>query len=192
MKNKRYRFFLYIGITLFLLVGCSLNRTDGEHDPDKMHIMFISSVPPSYQEVMVEYFEQYLTQEVNQGLEIEVSMNFASYDRLTVEIINREVDVFVVDEFLENILIDPYLLTPLDKFTERLPDDVDRTRFQREDESNGEKHLYAIPLLDHHLFIQDLGLDLEEDLLVGVVNTSPHRDAAFQLIEQLFLKEGMK
>lgn len=183
MVKRFCRYGIYACL-IFVLFGCQLDRSEGHHDPDVLNVVFISSLPPAFQEAMVDYIEQQLVEEVDQGLEVNVMMSFPSYDRLTVEIINREADVLIVDEFLEHILMDPYLLTPLDHLSEHLIDDVDYLRYKRPNELETEEHLYAVPLKDGNQFIHDLGVVLEEDLIVGIVNTSPHKKVAFRLIEQ--------
>lgn len=145
--------------------------------------MFVSSVPPAYQETISEYASALLADQLGEHMALEVIITLPSHEKLMLEIYNREVDLFVVDNNYQNILLDPYGLTPLDEFEQQITASVNKTDYVRTDEETGTDHLYAIPLTSESQFVQELGLAFEQELLVGVVSTSPHQQLAKQLIK---------
>ncbi|WP_440896941.1 hypothetical protein ACS127_02730 [Amphibacillus sp. Q70] len=166
----------------FALVGCSGDE-GGNHDPDTFRVMFISSIPEDYQEAMKDYIEDTLSPEMEAGLNIEVVLTMANFDRLTIEILDKEVDMFIVDRWLDQALLDPYGLEPLDEFYDQLEERV-VDPYVMEDINETAEHLYAIPLLEDSAFHQYTGIAVEGGLVTTVVATSPHHTVAKKLIEE--------
>ncbi|WP_017472999.1 hypothetical protein [Amphibacillus jilinensis] len=180
MKKK----YIWALILTIFLAGCQGKGTDGNHDANQFQIMFISSIPHTYQEPLQAYIEELLSDQLDQHISVNVVVTLPSYDKLTIEIFNKEVDMFVVDSWLDQVLIDPYGLIPLDDYVDQFDDNARLDRFRRENQDGTAEHVYALPLSKETTFIQEIDLDLEDEWLVGVVATSPHQSLAKQLIEE--------
>ncbi|MBM7542622.1 hypothetical protein [Amphibacillus cookii] len=180
MKKK----YIWALILFVSLVGCQGSGTDGNHDADRFQIMFISSISQSYQEPLQAYIEELLSDQLDEHISVNVAVTLPSYDKLTIEIFNKEVDMFVVDSWLDQVLIDPYGLIPLDDYVDHFDNTARLNPFIRENQEGTAEHVYALPLSEEMTFIQDMGFDLEDEWLVGVVATSPHQSLARQLIEE--------
>lgn len=179
IRLRKYFVLLMVG---FVLVGCSGGES-GSHDPDTFRVMFISSIPEDYQEAMEAYIEDTLSTEMEAGLNVEVVLTMANFDRLTIEILNKEVDMFIVDGWLDQALLDPYGLEPLDQFFDQLEEQVADPYVLENIEGTAE-HLYAVPLFEDSAFHQYTGLTVEEGMVTTVVATSPHHEVAKKLIEE--------
>ncbi|SDC22026.1 hypothetical protein SAMN05421734_105139 [Pelagirhabdus alkalitolerans] len=168
--------------SILFLTGCVTNAQEGNHDPDVLEILFLTSVAPHYEEQMQEYVEDLLESEMDDGVTVNVTLSMANFDRLTIELIDKEVDLYVVDRFLDQALLDPYGLASLDV----LKDDVDShviEQYTMENEDETDEHLYMIELTEEQQFSKDTGLTTEDGLVAAVAQTSPHQEAAIKLLE---------
>ncbi len=172
---------------LLVLSGCTFGGV-GNHDPDTFKVMFLSSVPLDYQEPLQSYVEEILSEEIEEGLNVEVIMTMANFDRLTVEIVSREVDMFIVDGWLDKPLLDPYGLLPLDEFYD-LVDEETKTNYVVENEEGTGEHLYLVPLNEGTAFYEFTGFKVESGLVTGIVSSTPHEQSARKLLEEWLLGE---
>lgn len=165
-----------------LLVGCGTGGV-ANHDPDTFKIMFLTSINAGYNEALEDYINDILSDEVDDDLEIEVMMSMPNFDRLTIEIMTREVDMFVVEGWLVPPLLDPLGLMVIDQFSERVDPEV-RSTYMTENEEETAEHLYMVPLNEGSSFSEETGFLLEEGLATGIVSSTPHYEAALKLIEE--------
>lgn len=168
-------------LSLFLLVGCG-GRAENSHREDVFQVTFISSLPTNDVEEMEAYLYELLAEDLPEGISIQVQMTLPSFDRLTVELINKQADVVIVDDGLDQILIDPYYLAPLESIDGVNKQEFDR--FVREDDRDGREHLYAVGYDEMSRLREDVPYELEYDLVAGVVATSPHQTLALNLIKK--------
>lgn len=171
-------------LILFSLIFITACSTLGPTNENSFKIMMISEVPINYQESFGYYVEELLE---NRGLddkelEIDVEIFPVSHDKLTIEIVNRDVDVFIVDETLKHILLDPYGLFPLDELKENIPENIDFEELILEDDSTGDYHLYAVPLANDSTLVRDMGLILPSKMLGAVTSTSAHQEIGVYLL----------
>jgi hypothetical protein len=166
-------------IALGLLSGCGMN--DSHHDPEVFHVSFISSVPTQLTEEMEAYIIDVLGDDLPSDVAVNVNLFLPSHDRLTIEMIDRQADVIIVDEGLEQLMLDPYYLTPVDQFSKAVDEALDP--YMAVDDRTGEEHLFQLPLRSESAFRQAIGYDLPFDLVIGLVGTSPHQALGEKLIE---------
>ncbi|MED3647531.1 hypothetical protein P4475_12140 [Halalkalibacterium halodurans] len=169
--------------TLLLLTACG---AEGRGDDSSLNVMFISEVPVHYEENFGPYLDEILSDSGldYESIEINVELFPVSHEKLTISIIEREVDIFIVDEGLRHILLDPYGLQPLDPLMERVTVDVDE--FIIQDEATGEFHLYAIPLNNDSSLVKDMGLILPTPMIGAITKDSPHTELALYLLQEFY------
>lgn len=161
------------------MTGC--HNSEAQHSETVFTVSFISSVPTNISEDIQAYTTDLLSDDLPEGTQVRVNMFLPSYDRLTIEMIDRQADVVIVDEGLELLMLDPYYLAPLDKFQARVFEDV--TQYMAVDDRINKQYVYVLPLRNHAVFRQDLGYDLPYDLVIGVVESSPHRELGYKLVD---------
>lgn len=183
MKLKQHRLLLAGSIVCLLLImtGC-YNREANHHLEDVFNVSFISSVPTNRGEDIENYITRFLADDLPEGVSVRVNMFLPSHDRLTIEMIDRQADVVIVDEGLEQLMLDPYYLVPLDKYEARVVEDV--TVYMAVDDRIDEQHVYLLPLRSQSLLLQELGYRLPYDLIIGVVESSPHQALGHKLVDQ--------
>ncbi|MFA9557082.1 hypothetical protein ACERII_07250 [Evansella sp. AB-rgal1] len=183
IKNRFFLILLIVMLTTIYLAACDSNELKNDNT---LRIMFISDVPLRTQ----ENFDPYISSIVSElgydkeDLEISVQLFPISHDKLTIEIVLKEVDIFIVDDSLKNILLDPYGLHPLDSFRTLLSDSTFE-QFIMNDEDTGEPHLYAIPFDNDSKIIQDIGIQLPTPLIGVVTKTSNQKELAVKILEEL-------
>lgn len=180
MKHSRLLVSSIVGL-LLIMTGC-YNSEANHHSEDVFNVSFISSVPTNISEDIEEYIADFLSNDLPEGTRVRVNMFLPSHDRLTIEMIDRQADVVIVDEGLEQLMLDPYYLVPLDKYEERVLEDV--TPYMTIDDRIDEQHLYLVPLRSQSPFMQALGYRLPYDLIIGVVESSPHQELGHKLVDQ--------
>ncbi|MGM0523460.1 MAG: hypothetical protein ACQER2_05355 [Bacillota bacterium] len=178
MKKKLVLSVIMSMIVLGLLSGCGMN--DSHHDPEVFHVSFISSVPTQLTEEMEAYILEVLGDDLPSDIAVNVKLFLPSHDRLTIEMIDRQADVIIVDEGLEQLMLDPYYLAPVDQFSEEVDEALGS--YTAVDDRTGEEHLYQLPLRSESAFRQAIGYDLPFDLVIGIVGTSPHQALGEKLL----------
>ncbi len=178
--KKKLEWISFISIALFsLLTGCGMG--DSHHDPQVFHVSFISSVPTQITEEMQDYVIEVLGEDLPEDVAVEVKLFLPSHDRLTIEMIDREADVIIVDEGLEQLMLDSYYLAPIDQYSEKVDETL--TPYTALDERTEEEHVYQLPLRAESAFRQAIGYELPFDLVIGLVSSSPHQALGEKLIE---------
>ncbi|WP_416151393.1 hypothetical protein ACM26V_10635 [Salipaludibacillus sp. HK11] len=172
---------LFIFIGLLLLTSCF---SDSNHDSKMLNVMILSEIPLSYQSDFGPYIADLISEVNEDNLEINVELSQVSHDKLTIEIVASEVDVFVLDESLKHVMLDPYGLHPLDSLIDSFPENASYDEYIMSDENEENEHLYAVPLDNDSTLVQDLGLLLPSNLLAVVVKTSPHKEIGVKLLEE--------
>ncbi|MDQ0255901.1 hypothetical protein J2S74_003285 [Evansella vedderi] len=180
---KKFSFFLIYVLLFLLLHACGSQEVEDDHS---LNIMFISEVPVNFQESFGPYIEEILSDSklAYEDLDINVELFPVSHDKLTIEIVNRDVDIFIVDESLRHILLDPYGLQSLDPLLENLPESYPYEEFIMNDEETGEPHLYAIPLDNDSTLVRDLGLVLPSYMIGAITSVSSHRDIGMYILSE--------
>ena len=169
-------------LSLTLLSGCNYSGV-ANHDPDTLQILFLSSIPSDYSEMVEEYISNILSDEIEAGLNLEVTLAMPNFERLTIEIMKREADMFIIDGWLIPPLLDPLGLTVLDQFYEQVDSKV-RATYMTENEEGTDEHLYLVPLNEGSSFHEYTGFIVDDGLATGVVSSSPHKDSAIKIIEK--------
>ncbi|MBU9712967.1 hypothetical protein [Evansella tamaricis] len=175
---------IFVMAGLLMLSACGTN-SGGNQDPSTLNVMILSEIPLNYQSSFNPYVEELISDVNNEDLDVNVSLFLVSHDKLAIEIVAREVDVFVLDESLKHIIMDPYGLHPLDELIDILPETPPYEEYIMRDEETGSHHLYAVPLDNDSTFVRDLGVELPSNLIAVVVKTSPHKEIGVHLIEKL-------
>lgn len=172
---------IYLIIIMMLVLLTACGNSNSHHDPEVFHVSFISSVPTTITDEMESYITDVLAEELPEGVSVNVNMFLPSHDRLTIEMIDRQADVIIVDEGLEQLMLDAYYLTPVDEFSDRLDETL--SPYTTLDERTNEEHLYLLPLRSNSAFRQAIGYELPGDLVLGIVESSPHQVLSKRLIE---------
>ncbi|WP_078553869.1 hypothetical protein [Bacillus alkalicellulosilyticus] len=171
-------------IVLFMGFLMILSACGGQSDVDEnINIMLLSDIPSSFEERITEIVSNVVTED--KGLDIIVNAFPISHDKLTVEIVAKEVDIFIVEESLRHILLDSYGLTPLDQLKDDIPANVNYENYMLLDEETGDYRLYAVPLTNDSAFLYDLGIKLPTDLLAVIVVHSQHQELGMELLKEL-------
>lgn len=182
MFIKRILFFLTLLLLIFV-TACGAKETK---DDDTLNIMFLSEIPVSYEPHFVPYISEIIeggNVASNENLNIDVQLFPVSHDKLTIEIVSRNMDIFIVDEALKYILLDPYGLHPLDPLRDEMtPSSYEE--FIMTDEDTGEPHLYAVPLDNDSTLVQDLGIELPSNLIAVIVKSSSHKEIGLHLLKE--------
>ncbi|ADU28821.1 hypothetical protein [Evansella cellulosilytica] len=179
----KIRAMIMVLISLFLLAGCGSEASDGS---GKLQIMFLSEVPNSYEANFIPYIEDIIRRadEDPDNIEIIVQIYPISHEKLTLEIVARDVDIFIIDESLRHVLLDPYGLHPLEELRNNFGDEAEIEEFVLDDHETGDPHLYAVPLDNDSTLITDLGLELPAPLIGAVVRSSYYKELAEQILAE--------
>ncbi|MBU9721778.1 hypothetical protein KS407_10070 [Bacillus alkalicola] len=172
-----------ISVSILAFTACSLDP-EGHHDSSQVNVMFLADVPPRYEDSFEPYFREILGDDLVGDLAFNTRISQVSHDMLTIAIVEREVDIFIVDEALMHVILDPYGLTPLDDLIDDLPDTPSYDEYIMQDEDTGKHHLYAIPLDNDSTLVQDMGLSFSSNLMAVVVQTSPHKEIGIKLLKE--------
>ncbi|MBM7570305.1 hypothetical protein [Aquibacillus albus] len=181
--KKAHLFFLAF-IVIILLSACGLQEIDKK---GPFRVIILSDIPLRFDSDFDPYILEKLAQEeeeLEDDFDVRVDLFPISHEKLTIEILTKEVDVFIVDESLKHILLDPYGLHPLDRLKEKLPSELYK-EYIMTDEESGESHLYAIPLKNDSRLLQDLGIEIPSSLIAVVTSHSTYKERGIQLLEQL-------
>lgn len=183
MRMKAFTIIVILWIGLAASAGCvSTAAEEGSHDPTEFRIMIFAELPDWFEDVAEADIRKLLETE-NKNMDVQVDVMIPSYDKLTIEIINKEIDFFVVEKRLEQILLDPYGLAVLDGLEADVPEGVDYQEYVLYSEDSESEHLYAIPFDETSGLFRDTGIMLEEPLAASIVETSPHRQTAKKLLK---------
>lgn len=176
------RKFLVIIMLSLTLVGCGYSGKPN-HDPDTLQIMFLSGESLQHNEMIEAYINDLLADEIEEGLEINIVLTMPNFDRLTIELMNREVDLYVVEGWLTAPLLDPLGLTPLDQFYDQA-DPAVRDNYVIDNEEETDEYLYLVPLNEGSAFHEYTGFTIDEGFAAGIASASPHKEAALKLLEE--------
>ncbi|RXJ02078.1 hypothetical protein DS745_08285 [Anaerobacillus alkaliphilus] len=165
---------------LLLITSCGFKTPEKNNN---INVMFLSEIPKAYEESIVNLISTPAIDEAN--LDLNLVLYPASHEKLTIEIVAKQTDIFVVDYSLRHILLDPYGLTPLDQFNELLPNNSLVEEFTLEDDASGQVHLYALPITNDSKFLEDLGLVVPSPMLAVIVSHSDHPEIALEILEKL-------
>ncbi len=177
---KKLYFMLITVLVLLLVSSCGTKTAENNNH---VNVMFLSEIPQAFEESIAKLITTPTIEEAN--LDLNLVLYPASHEKLTIEIVAKQVDVFVVDYSLRHILLDPYGLTPLDQFVELLPNSSLIEEFTLEDDKNGDFHLYALPITNDSKFLEDLGLIVPSPMLAVIVKHSDHPELAMEILEKL-------
>lgn len=166
------------------LAACNnTTNSEGNHDINTFHVMFLSEIPEEYDQKIADNIHGLLSDELDSSIDIKVDVMIPSYDKLVVEILNKEVDLFVVDQRLEEILLDPYGLEALVELELVISESAYYEDYFLESEEDGAEHLYAVPFDQTSQLQADLAIEMEELMVAGIVRTSPHKELSLRLLE---------
>src|SRR5690625_3353609 len=108
LRNKHQVAFFVISICL-LLSACNDERD--ENSP--LSIMLFADLPLEYSEKLDEFIEKDIAYQAES--EVNFLVHPAMPEKLLVEIVAGDGDIFLVDESLVNTIFDPIGLVPLDE-----------------------------------------------------------------------------
>ncbi|GAA0349014.1 hypothetical protein [Bacillus horti] len=188
---KKLSYVLLLGILILLLASCGGRNGKAE----QIDIMFLSEIPAQLERAMQEKMIQRSTQVLGNEFEkeIKVQMYPVSFEKVTIEIMAGDTDMYIVDQSLLPIVLDPYGLAPLNSLLQAEHSELDQQAvedvldeglepFILIDEDTGERNLYAIPIHQDSWLIQEFGIEPTEALAAVVIQRSQHIDEVIRIL----------
>ncbi|GAE33566.1 hypothetical protein [Halalkalibacter akibai] len=177
-----------VAVMFLLLLTVSSCGKNEEMNKSTLDVMFLSNIPSNINWKFDSYLRDILVEggfEV-EDLEINVQLYPPSHDKLTIEILAKQVDVFIVDESLKLILMDPFGLLELDSILVSSPELKANPDLYFEDEETGKTSLFGVSLTNDSRLLRDLGLTLQSPLIGVVTKGSPHKEKATHILKALY------
>ncbi len=180
MANKK-RIITFMTIVVCVFLG-SCNPERDENSP--LSILFFADLPMDY----TEKLEQYIESDVAGMVEAEVSFQaqpvFA--EKLLLEMVAGEGDIYIVDETLVNTIFDPVGLVALDDLVDTEEErEAAKPYLDYADENATEKQLFAIPLDEESQLLKQLELDQPPNMIAVILKRSPHVDESLTILKSL-------
>ncbi|WP_413376048.1 hypothetical protein [Alkalihalobacillus sp. 1P02AB] len=170
----KIRFCVGTVMILLFISGCS-GPTEKEH----LNIMVFSDLPFSYNERIENYFENVNNDE---GISMEVQMFLPSPEKLTVEMVAGEGDIYLVEKSLFPIIFDPVILHPLDSIVAVVEEE---NQHIGKNEHTGEEHVYAMTVDSDTSFFQYLEMDESGSYVAVMIKERPFYSYGFSVLEAM-------
>ncbi|ADU29468.1 hypothetical protein [Evansella cellulosilytica] len=164
---------LYFVIVLFL-TGC-----DREEEENSINVMVFSGLPFSLEDSMYSYFDSV---EYDEELDINVKMFLPSREKLIIEMVAREGDIYLVEDFMFPIIFDPVILHPLDSIAFHVDEEKQHVG---ENEQTGEENIYAITVNGDAKLFQELGVNVSTDFVAVMMEDTPSHSYGLKLMEAI-------
>jgi hypothetical protein len=191
-KRGNYMRKLSIVAAMFLLL-LTISSCGKEEETEKksLEVMFLSDIPSNINWNFDSYMRDILTENGLdvEDLEINVQLFPPSHEKLTIEIMARQVDIFIVNESLKFILMDPYGLHELDSILVSSPELEASPDLFLDNEETGETNLFGVSLTNDSKLLRDLGLTLQQPLIGAVTKGSPYKEEATHILKEFYHTE---
>lgn len=169
--------------TLLVIIGILLGCGEKDGEENILNVMLFTELPFEYYDYIETYFEEAVNLE---EMVVEVQMFLPSPEKLTIEMVAGNGDIYIVDESMYNIIFDPVILHPLDTVVKGMESDRgNMTRFRDVDENTGKEHLYAIPINNDSPFLQDLQLETSSPLLAVMMEGRPTAQFGLDILTEM-------
>ncbi|MED1561991.1 hypothetical protein AJ85_19410 [Alkalihalobacillus alcalophilus ATCC 27647 = CGMCC 1.3604] len=142
-------------------------------------MMVFSDLPFSYTEQIEAYFEAVNN---DQGMSMEVQMFLPSPEKLTVEMVAGEGDIYLVEKSLFPIIFDPVILHPLDSIGAVVEEE---NQHIGTNEQTGEEHVYAITVNSDTSFFQHLEIAEPSSYIAVMIKERPFYSYGLNLLEAM-------
>ncbi|WP_088102787.1 hypothetical protein [Halalkalibacter urbisdiaboli] len=110
-------------------------------------------------------------------------------EKMIVDIVAHEGDVFVVDQALINAAFDEEGLIPLDGIIDEADLESIPTQYKSENDETGDVHVHVLPLDNDSLLLRHLQVEVEEQLLAFVPIYSDNQEQALQFLQHVSKRE---
>ncbi|MFA9456218.1 hypothetical protein ACERJO_05520 [Halalkalibacter sp. AB-rgal2] len=172
---KKALLFVLCIITSFHMGGCS-----SEEEAVTLDVMFFTDLPIDLAEAFTDYTESlYEASDVSTM----THMFLPSPEKLTVEMVAGEGDIYVVEDWMYHIIFDPVILHPLDEIAEIK--EVDE-RFFGKNEITEEEHVYAIGLDQDSPLLMELGIEYSDRLIAVMMRDRQVNDLGLEVLQQWY------
>ncbi|GAE29115.1 hypothetical protein [Halalkalibacter hemicellulosilyticus] len=172
---KKGLLFVLCIISSLHLVGCS-----NQEEAVTLDVMFFTELPIDLSEAFTEY-----TESLYEASDISTTthMFLPSPEKLTVEMVAGEGDIYVVEDWMYNIIFDPVILHPLDEIAEI--EEVDE-RFYGKNEITEEEHVYAVGLDHDSPLFMELGIEYSDSLIAVMMRDRQVNDIGLDVLQQWY------
>lgn len=137
-----------------------------------------------------EEISSFVNKAVNDyGIKTEVHQFLPSPEKLMVEMVAGEGDLYIVSNSLYEIIFDPVILQPLDELVDGFEKKPELAHFISIDQKSGMSHLYGIPIKQHSSFLTQLGYDNTGPLIAVMMKDRAANVAGVELIRQMYQEE---
>ncbi|WP_062048502.1 hypothetical protein [Bacillus sp. JCM 19034] len=172
--RKRLLLLLFSFGCFLQLVGCS------QKEPSSLTIMFFSDLPSALTNPLTEYTANIYN---DPSIETNIHMYLSSPEKLTVEMVAGEADIFVVEDWMYNIIFDPVILHPLDEIASK--EEVNH-RFYGTNELTGDKHVYALEMNSNSNLFKELNIEYSEPLIAVMMRDRELNDVGIDVLEHWY------
>lgn len=125
----------------------------------------------------------------NDEIETEVHQFLPLPEKLMVEMVAGEGDLYIVNDSLYEIVFDPVILQPLDELVDDFQNKPELAQFVSTDQHSGRTHLYGIPIGQHSSFLKGLGHNDNAPLIAVMIKDRAANLAGLELIGQMYKEE---
>ncbi|UTR13597.1 hypothetical protein MM221_13310 [Salipaludibacillus sp. LMS25] len=173
MKNSKQWLLLTVLALIWLIAACN------EENDEALTIMMFSSLPHDFHDQMMMELEDIVNES---GYHPNIKMFDASHEKLFIEMAAGDGDIYIVEESLADLMIDPVILEPLDKLIDfKDVSEEEQPFFKRMNETTGETHIYALP------FGENVFPEITTDnYMIALMKERSDEAGGFQLVSQLY------
>lgn len=167
---------VFLLFSMFLIVsGC------GEEEDVGVKVALFSDIPLEFN----DDFEGLIQESTPSSSNIEFSSYAGFYEKLIVEFISKEIDLFLVDEALIQSVYDPEAFKSLDTMLtdEQLKTVPDEYKYVNEE--TGETNVHAYPLGNDSKLLKEIGIELERPLIAFIPIFSGDSETTSNILESL-------
>ncbi|WP_416147392.1 hypothetical protein ACM26V_14300 [Salipaludibacillus sp. HK11] len=171
-------------VTIILCSFLTLSACGADNDdPNTLDVMFFTELPLDLNDDIDAYFDSISDSD---DKTVEVHMFLPSAEKLTIEMVAGDGDIYIVDDYMYNIIFDPVILHPLDSVVdgESARGGIDDKYFAI-DEDTGDEHIYAVPLDNESQFLQDIQVNHSSSFIAVMMTDRYINQFGLELLEAI-------
>ncbi|RKL67327.1 hypothetical protein CR203_11460 [Salipaludibacillus neizhouensis] len=147
-------------------------------------MMFFTDLPFDLHDHIVSFFEGGTSSHEHQTTD--VHMFLPSSEKLTVEMVAGDGDIYIVENSMYPIIFDSVILHPLDSIVDKesLGDNFDQ--FIEVDENTGKEHLFAIPLDADSPLFEGLNVEHASSFIAVMMKDRPVNEFGLEILGEMY------
>lgn len=169
---------LIILVSFGFLTGCA-DKEDSVHTLD---VMFFTDLPLDLHDHLHSFFENVSNQD---NMTTDVHMFLPLPEKLTVEMVAGDGDIYIVEDSMYPIIFDSVILSPLDSIVDMEAIDSNMNRFIDVDEDTGEEHLFAIPVDHDSPLLEGINVDHSSSFIAVMMKERPINQYGLEMLEEI-------